>query len=138
VWTHAIEPYLDDYMGGLFERICRDFVRLYAPETLPGAAREVGQIWAAGYDIDVAGQMLDDTFFSGECKWWKGDVGQNVLNHLRDATRGNSYYADRTSEPHYLLFARSGFTDKVKELAAGDRRIHLVGPRELLGIADAP
>jgi hypothetical protein len=81
--------------------------------------------------------MLDGTFFSGECKWWNDAVGQNVLKHLQDTTRGNSYYADRKSEPHYLLFARSGFTDEVKELGAEDRRIHLVGPRELLGIADA-
>lgn len=137
VWSHAIEPYLDDYMGGLFEWICRDYTRLYGPELLPRAAREVGQIWAAGYDIDVAGRMLDDTFFSGECKWWNTAVGQNVLEHLQDTTRGNSYYADRKSEPHYLLFSRSGFTDEVKGLGAEDRRLHLVGPRELLGIAEA-
>ncbi len=136
VWTHAIEPYLDDHMGGLFEWICRDYTRLYGPEILPRAAREVGQIWAANYDIDVAGSMPDDTFFSGECKWWNTAVGQNVLEHLQETTRGNAYYAERKSEPHYLLFSRSGFTGEVRKLAAEDRRIHLVGPRELLGIAD--
>jgi uncharacterized protein len=137
VWSHAIEPYLDDYMGGIFEWICRDYTRLYGREVLPRTAREVGQIWAAGYDIDVAGRMLDDTSIAGECKWWNAAVGQNVLEHLQDTTRANSYYAARKSEPHYLLFSRSGFTDEVRERGAEDRRIHLIGPRELLGIADA-
>ncbi|CAA9366475.1 MAG: archaeal ATPase, fused to C-terminal DUF234 domain [uncultured Gemmatimonadetes bacterium] len=137
VWNHAIEPYLDDYLGGLFEWICRDYVHLYGPEVLPGAAREVGQIWAADYDIDVAGHMLDGTFFSGECKWWNDVVGQNVLEHLQEKTRGNSYYAGRKGEPHYLLFSRSGFTDEVKELGDRDPRIHLIGPGELLGAAGA-
>jgi uncharacterized protein len=136
VWSHAVEPYLDDYMGGLFEWICRDYTRLYGPEILPRAAQEVGQIWAADYDIDVAGRMLDNTFFSGECKWWNTAIGQNVLEHLQVATRGNSYFAERKGEPHYLLFSRSGFSDQVRESGAEDRRIHLVGPRELLGIAD--
>ncbi|CAN5622283.1 ATP-binding protein [soil metagenome] len=137
VWSHAIEPYLDDYMGGLFEWICRDYTRLYSPEILPRAAQEVGQLWAADYDIDVAGRMLDNTFFSGECKWWNTAIGQNVLEHLQEVTRGNSYYAERKGEPHYLLFSRSGFSDEVRGLGAEDRRILLIGPRELLGIADA-
>jgi AAA+ ATPase superfamily predicted ATPase len=137
VWSHAIEPHLDDYMGGLFEWICRDYTLLYGPEILPRAAQEVGQIWAASYDIDVAGRMLGDTYFSGECKWWNTAVGRNVLEHLQDTTRGDSYYAERKSEPHYLLFSRSGFTDEVKELGAEDQRIHLVGLLELLGVADA-
>lgn len=137
VWKCAIEPFLDDYMGGLFEWICRDYTRLYGPEILPRAAREVGQIWAANYDIDVAGQMLDGTFFSGECKWWDAVVGEGVVQHLRDTTRGNPYYAERTTEPHYLLFSRSGFADKVREAGAKDRCLHLIGPRELLGISDA-
>ena len=64
--------YLDDYMGGIFEWICRDYARLFAREVLPTAAREVGQIWAKDYDIDVAGRLLDEASFSGECKWWSG------------------------------------------------------------------
>jgi AAA+ ATPase superfamily predicted ATPase len=137
VWLHAIEPQLDDYMGGMFEWICRDYTRMYGPEKLPLAAQEVGQIWAADYDIDVAGRMLDGTYFSGECKWRNTAVGQNVLEHLQEVTRGNSYYAERKEEPCFLLFSRSGFSEEVRGLGAEDPRILLIGLRDLLGIADA-
>jgi hypothetical protein len=82
--------------------------------------------------------MLDNTFFSGECKWWNTAVGQDVLEHLQEVTRGNSYYAQRKGEPHYLLFSRSAFSDEVRELGAEDRRILLVGPRELLALLPPP
>lgn len=135
VWAHAIEPDLDHYMGGLFEWICRDYVRLYGREILPRAAREVGQIWAADYDIDVAGRLLDGTTFSGECKWWNSPVGRNILKPLQHATSSNSYYADRKSDHLYLLFSRAGFTDELKRLGAEDPSVSLLGPSELLGLS---
>jgi len=133
VWKHTIEPYLDDYMGGLFEWICRDYARLFAQEPLPTAAREVGQIWAKSYDIDVAGRLLDKAYVSGECKWWSGPVGVNVLEHLRDTTGRTAYYADPKAQLYYLLFSRSGFTDDLKLYGDGDPSVRLLGPNELLG-----
>lgn len=135
VWDHAIEPHLDDYMGGLFEWICRDYARLYGREILPVAAREVGQIWAAGYDIDVAGQLLDNTYFAGECKWWSTPVGRNVLDHLQHTASSNSYYANSGEDPHYLLFSRSGYTDDLKRHAKDDPHAHLIDVPTLLGVA---
>jgi len=59
VLAEAILPRLDEYMGGHFEEICRDWLRLYGRDRLPGAAREEGRIWAADYDIDVAASPRD-------------------------------------------------------------------------------
>jgi len=80
----------------------------------------------------VAGRLLDEASFSGECKWWGGPVGLNVLVDLRDTTGRTTYYADRTDGHHYLLFSRSGFTDDMKQCRDGDPSIRLLGPRELL------
>ena len=135
VWAHTIEPNLDHYMGGLFEWICRDYVRLYGRETLPRPAREVGQIWAADYDIDVAGRLLDGTTFSGECKWSSSPIGRNVLQHLKQATSSSSYYADRTGDHLYVLFSRAGFTDELKRPRAEDPSVRLLTPGALLGIS---
>ncbi len=136
VWEHAIEPRLDEYMGELFEWICRDYVRLYGSEILPAAAREVGQIWARDFDIDVAGRLLDGTPFSGECKWWRAPVGMNVLERLRDATGRTPYYADRKGQHVHLLCSRSGFTDELERLAETDPHLRLLGPGDLLGPAE--
>lgn len=131
VWRESIRPKLDDYMGGLFEWICRDYTRLFGPELLPKPAREVGQIWDGDFDIDVAGRLLDGTTFSGECKWWNAPVGEGVLDGLRRLTAASPYYAG--SDRHFdLLFSRSGFTGELKRRALEDPWIRLVGLRELL------
>jgi uncharacterized protein len=133
VWKHGIKPYLDDYMGGLFEWICRAFVRLFGGEIFPAAAREVGQIWDKDFDIDVAGRLLNEATFSGECKWWSGSAGLNVLEHLKEVTGRSSYYGDRRHAHFYLLFSRSGFTADLLRRSEGDTHVRLIGPEELLG-----
>lgn len=135
VWDHAIAPHLDDYMGLLFEWICRDYIRLFGPELLPSAAREVGGVWGEDFDIDVAGLLLDGTPFSGECKWWRDPVGLSVLERLREVTTRTTYYAGREDRVIHLLFSRSGFSHEL-ELRRDDPHLRLVGPRELLGIWD--
>ena len=81
-----ILPFMEDHMGGAFERICREFVRLHGQEVLGIAAREVGRVWAADYDLDVAGELLDGSSLYGECKWWKDPVGENVLERLLETS----------------------------------------------------
>jgi uncharacterized protein len=132
VWEHAIKPYLDAYMGGLFEWICRDFARLFGGEIFPAAAREVGQIWSKEFDIDVAGRLLNEATFSGECKWWSGPAGINILERLQEVTGQSSYYTDRRHAHLYLLFSRSGFTEDLQRRSEDDPHVRLIGPGELL------
>jgi uncharacterized protein len=137
VWRHTIEPRLDDFMGGMFEWICRDYARRHLHEVLPTAAQEVGQIWAGDFDIDVAGRLLDGAVFSGECKWWSGPVGLNVLERLRETAVRPSYGRD-AGQRYRLLFSRSGFTADVKRERKRDPGLRLIGPDELLGRTPAP
>lgn len=132
VWRHTIQPRLDDHMGGMFEWICRDYARRYLTEVLPTAAQEVGQIWAADYDIDVAGRLLNGAAFAGECKWWGGPMGMNVLQRLRD-TATRSSYERQAQERYLLLFSRSGFTSDLNREQKRDPYLRLIGPGELLG-----
>jgi AAA+ ATPase superfamily predicted ATPase len=136
VWRHTIEPRLDDYMGGMFEWICRDYARRFINEVLPTAAQEVGQIWAADFDIDVAGRLLNGDAFAGECKWWSGPVGLNVLQRLRETSTRPSYERDAVKR-YLLLFSRSGFTAELKRERKRDPALRLIGPDELLGRAPA-
>ncbi len=120
-------------MGGLFEWVCRDYMRLYANEVLSTAAQVVGQIWGKDFDIDVAGRLLDGRAFSGECKWWSGPLGRNVLQRLRETTGGSAYYKAGSPAHTFLLFSRSGFTDEVDEVARTDPTVALFTPALLLG-----
>lgn len=133
VWEHAIQNHLDDYMGGLFEWICRDYVRLYGQEVLPAPAREVGQIWGRDIDIDVAGRILDGGSFSGECKWWRKPMGINVLDRLREAGAKTPFFEPGAGKSFDLLFGRSGWTPELESLGREDPAVRLIGPAELLG-----
>lgn len=132
VWDRRIAPRLDEYMGDLFEWICRDHARLYAQETLPAPAQAIGQIWAADYDIDVAGTLLDGNALFGECKWWKDPVGGNVLDGLVGRAARTSYGRDAPDRFH-LLYSRAGFTDGLLRRADQDPSVRLLDPRRLLG-----
>ena len=132
VWKHRIEPGMSNHMGDLFEWICRDHARLYAQELFPSPAQVVGQVWAADYDIDVAGRFLDGDALFGECKWWKDPVGENVLDHLVDCASRTSYGKDAPGRS-YVLYSRSGFTDGVSRRAGEGKAVRLLGPTELLG-----
>ena len=69
-------------MGNAFEEICRDHARKYSQERLPAPAQEIGQIWNAGDDIDIAGRLLDGSMLYGECKWTRDRIGEGILETL--------------------------------------------------------
>ena len=124
-----IEPRMDEYMGARFEEICRAWAALYGQERLGVPARVVGKIWAADYDVDVAGELLDGRRLAAECKWWKKPAGLNVRGELEQSVAANRYYADR--KPVYAIFARNGFTPELK--AAESPELLLMTPGDLLG-----
>jgi uncharacterized protein len=134
VWGHAIAPHLDGWMGGLFEWICREYVRHYGAELLPAPAQLVGQVWAADYDIDVAGVLLDGAVVAGECKWWREPVGLNVLERLEENAE-RAAYSRPARDRFFVIFSRSGFTRELERRRDSDPSVRLVGLRELLDVA---
>lgn len=105
--------------------------RLYLQDATSVAARVIGQIWAPDYDIDIAGALLDGSMVYGECKWWRGPVGGNILDHLV-ACVGKTSYGKAERRRHYLLYSKSGFTPDLKKRAKADRSIHLFALNTLL------
>jgi uncharacterized protein len=133
VYRDAIAPRLDEYMGEWFEVICRQWVRFYADERLPGVAKTVGKIWASDYDVDVAAELLDGTVVAGECKWRHGATGANVLRELQNHAAGNLFYADRRGKTVHLIFSRSPTTTELRRIAAESASVVMLGPAELIG-----
>jgi uncharacterized protein len=131
VWSRQIAPRLDDFMGGAFEEICRDHARRYSQESLSAPAQEIGQIWSSGYDIDVAGRLLDDSVLYGECKWTRDRIGEGVLDKLIERATLTRYGQD-SERRHFLLYSRTGFTETVQERAKADGRIVLHTPATVL------
>ena len=95
-----VEPRLDDYMGPLFEDVCRAFLGKAAD--LPLEIAEVGTWWDGRHEADVVARSVDGrAILVGECKW--GSVDTHDLARLRGAAAvlGKALGVDRT---HLALF----------------------------------
>jgi AAA+ ATPase superfamily predicted ATPase len=133
VYRNAIAPRMDEYMGDWFEVICRQWARFYGAERLPAVVQDVGKIWTADYDIDIAGRLLNGRGLAGECKWRRASTGASDLSELRRRVAENAFYADRTGQAVHVVFSRSPATPELRRLAAADGSVVLLGPSDLVG-----
>ncbi|HKT71795.1 MAG TPA: ATP-binding protein [Steroidobacteraceae bacterium] len=131
VWKLQIAPHLDEFMGGAFEEICREHARRFSRESFAAPAQEIGRIWHADFDIDVAGRLLDGSMIYGECKWWKDPVGENVLDQLIERASLTSYGRDNPKR-QFILYSRAGFTSGLQKRAILQDSIVLHTPQSML------
>lgn len=131
-YDQYIRRRFSDFMGDAFEGICLDYARLHLAEELGSHAREVGQIWGhESFDIDVAGRLLDDACFYGECKWRSAQIDMAMVRKLRENAEATGYGRGRSGKK-YLFFSRAGFREEVADLAKADDSVHLVGLDQLV------
>lgn len=130
-----MEPYLSDYMGKVFEEICKQYLwRLLLGGESPVEFRELGRWWGndpsarSQAEIDIVGEQDRERAVFAECKWTSESVGTGVLETLVGRSRLFSY-----REPHFYLFAKSGFTRGCAEAAGRMGNVSLVSYREMLG-----
>jgi uncharacterized protein len=114
-----VQAGLEQHVSFIFEDLCRAWVLVQAASgELPFLPERVGSWWDRETEIDVV--ALSDTegaLLVGECKWWSGPVGVNVLEQLKvKAARLNAN--GRYRHVSYILFARAGFTPDLQALAA--------------------
>ena len=115
VYQHRIAPNLSDYMGKIFENVCRQYVQRYWEEKLKVAPRQVGAHWGSAVEIDILTENIDGSHWFAECKWWNALVGENVLNRLiENAAKVSDPW---NHHPRYVLFSASGFTGALKQRA---------------------
>lgn len=113
-----ITPNLSQYMGDIFEDVCRQYVRHYWHEKIEIAPTRVGAHWDSELEIDIVTNNIDESIWFGECKWWKSSVGENVLNQLIEKVEKLSIQFK--TDPKYMLFSSSGFTDELTERATNE------------------
>lgn len=108
---------LSDYMGLVFEDICREYmVRLAKKGALPFIPDDFGKWWGNNPekkrqdDIDVIGTSGNKGIFC-ECKFRNELFDLSEFNDLLEA----SAIFTQTTEKYYYLFSKSGFTQAVKD-----------------------
>lgn len=107
-----IKPHLPDYMGKVFEEICRQYLwKLLLDGKCPVEFKELGRWWGTDpaarsqTEIDIMGEQDKDTVLFGECKWTNEKVDVGILEKLAERSKIFHY-----RKVYLYLFAKSGFT----------------------------
>lgn len=120
IYSQAIKRYFPDYMGLVFEKMCREYLLRYA-ENLPILLSDIGQWWGTDpkerkeVQIDIVGTPVEGKeYIIGSCKYRNEKIGVDELDLIK-------HYAEvfgRGDKYHYFIFSKGGFTDALRELAA--------------------
>lgn len=98
-----------------YERICREIIWKWESEFFP--FERVGRWWSGDYEIDVMalGKSGNDILF-GEVKWGEKPIDVDVLERLKKSASA-VVWGKRNVKKRYILFSKSGFTEKLKRVA---------------------
>jgi hypothetical protein len=135
VWQRRIQPNYNDYMGLVFEKVCKDYLyRKNSQGELPILFTSIGRWWGTNpkdrkqVEIDLIAED-DNSYLMCECKWRNEALGMSVLSELQ---RKADVFCKKRSQTWYILFSKSGFTKAVIEESLKDTSIILVDMQELM------
>lgn len=129
-----IEPQISEYMGKVFEDICRQYLwKQLLSGNCPVEFVSLGRWWGTDpikkcqTEIDIMGEQDKDTALFAECKWTNAKLDLSVLETLISRSRLFSYI-----NIHYYLFSRVGFTKGCAEKAEELGNVTLVSYNDML------
>lgn len=128
-----IAPELSDYMGGVFEEICKQYLwRLLLAGRCAVSFTDLGRWWGTNpqtktqEELDIMGSDRDTALFA-ECKWTNEKIDLGVLEKL--VRRSELFHY---STKHFYLFSKSGFTQACVDQAAAMGNVSLVAYEDML------
>ena len=129
-----IEPFLPDYMGRVFEEICKQYLwNLLLDGESSVEFQDLGRWWGTDssthsqIEIDIMGVQDRDTALFGECKWTNEKVDTGVLDTLERRSQMFHY-----SKIQLCLFAKNGFTKGCIDAAEKMGCVMLVSYKDII------
>lgn len=130
-----IQPQLADYMGSIFEEICKQYLwRQLLNGSAPVEFSSLGRWWGndsvhkCQVEIDIMGEQEDACALFAECKWRNEKMDVGVLETLIERSRLFHY-----ETMHYYLFSKSGFTRACMDRAREKGNVSLVSYADIIG-----
>lgn len=129
-----IEPQLTDYMGRIFEEICKQYLwkQLLAGNT-PIQFVSLGRWWGSDplqkrqAEIDIMGEQDSESAIFAECKWRNEKADLDILETLMERSRLFRY-----PKVYFYLFSKSGFTKGCMDRAEEMGNVTLVSYADIL------
>ncbi|MGB9812774.1 MAG: ATP-binding protein [Thermovenabulum sp.] len=132
VIENKIKPYINEYLGGVYEEICVDYLKLLNKNRkLPFVFEKIGKWWGNNpykrreEEIDIVA-FDKNNILLGECKWKNTKIDKSILNNLIE--KGCVFDYDNK---YYFLFSKSGFTDDLIRYAQSSDNIFLIDNKEI-------
>lgn len=129
-----IESFLSDYMGSVFEEICKEYLwKLLLEDKCAVSFKDLGRWWGTNpktrkqEEIDIMGEENKNTALFAECKWTNEKVDLGVLKILVERSELFHY-----KNKHYYLFSKTGFTSACVSRAAEMKNVTLVKIDDML------
>ncbi len=129
-----MEPHLSDYMGKVFEEICKQYLwKLLLTGKSSVEFKELGRWWGTDssarsqVEIDIMGEQDQDTALFAECKWTNEKVDVGVLEKLAEKSKLFHYRNIRL-----YLFAKTGFTKGCADRAKEMGNVEMVTYRDII------
>lgn len=129
-----IASHLSDYMGSVFEDICKQYLwSLLLSGTCAIDFTDIGRWWGTNpktrqqVEIDIMGTADKNTALFGECKWINEHVDLGVLESLVEKSQLFHH-----AKKHFYLFAKNGFTKGCMEKADEMGNVTLVSYEDIV------
>jgi len=124
--------FITSHTAFVYEDVCKERMwDLNAEGFWPFHFTKIGRWWDGKNEIDIAAiDPEEHNLILGECKYWQEPVGITVLEELEKKS-ANVEWQRNKRQVWFVLFSAGGFTDKLKEVAAGRKDLLLVDEESL-------
>ncbi len=123
-----ITPFLSDYMGSIFEEICKQYLW---DELSKGRSAiiftDMGRWWGTNHktkkqiEIDIMASENKEVALFAECKWTNAKIDSGVLEKLIELSELFHF-----NKKYYYLFSKTGFTQSCIDEAEKIGNVKLV------------
>ncbi len=129
-----IQPHLSDYMGGIFEEICKQYLwTLLLTGKCAIDFTDIGRWWGTNpktrqqVEIDIMGTADKNTALFAECKWTTEKVDLSILENLEEKSMLFHF-----PNKHFYLFAKNGFTKGCIDKANQMKNVTLISYEDMV------
>ena len=120
------KSFISNQVSFVYEDVCRQKMwEMNADGAWSFNFSKIGRYWDNKTEIDIAALDPDGkNLVLGECKYWREEVGINVLTELEEKAKSVSWNRE-SRHTWFVLFSAGGFTDELKSLAANRKDLIL-------------
>ncbi|MGM9551256.1 MAG: ATP-binding protein [Clostridia bacterium] len=113
------KSFINSQVSFVYEDVCREKMwEMNGKGAWPFNFSKIGRYWDNKTEIDIA--ALDPegkNLVLGECKYWKEEVGVNILLELEEKSKSVRWNYEKRNT-WFIIFSAGGFTKELRELEA--------------------